>query len=113
MPATLYAVYVTGVAGSNIVLLYVGDTVVGGVDAGLGKYRGAAERLPNGGLRGMVKLTVPPGATLITGGVAPPGMQEIPIEFDLPPGFDQNPTPILLKTPIGPVNTRFEKIMDL
>lgn len=113
MSEALYAAYVTGSAGSNIVLFYISDTVVAGVDAGTGKYRGTAMRLPSGGLRGSVNLDVAPGQPLITGGVAPSTGHKIPIEFDLPPGFDSGMQTILIKTPIGPVNARFEKLMDI
>ncbi len=112
MSAALYSVFVTGSAGSNIVLLYVDDKVVGGIDAGTGQYRGTAVRLPDGGLRGTVQLTVKPGQPLLTGGVAPEGMPAIPIQFDLPPNFDDART-ILITTPIGPVNARFEKLMEI
>jgi hypothetical protein len=113
VPAALYAVYVTGSAGSNICLFYVSDKTVAGIDAGSGKYRGSAMRLPDGGLRGAIELTVEPGHPLLTGGVAPPGMPPVPIQLDLPPGFDQGTSTILIKTPLGPVNARFEKLMDI
>jgi hypothetical protein len=40
-------------------------------------------------------------------------MAPIPIQFELPPGFETNTTTILIKTPIGPVNARFEKLLDV
>jgi hypothetical protein len=113
MPAALYNAYVTGSAGSNIVLFYVDDEIIAGIDAGTGKYRGVVQRLPNGGLRVIFQLTVAPGQPLLTGGVAEADMKPVPIEFELPPGFDDGAMTVLIKTPIGPVNARFEKLMDI
>lgn len=112
MPAALYNVFVTGSAGSNVILLYIDDKIVGGIDAGTGKYRGTVQHLPEGGIRGTVSLTINPGQPLITGGVSASNAPAIPIQFDLPPNFDDART-ILISTPIGPVNARFEKVMDI
>ena len=113
MKKALYSAHVTGTSGTNIVLLYIGDDGhVGGIDGGRGKYRGTAEALPNGGLRASLTLAVAPGTMLITGAPSQ-GVSTIPIQFELPAGFDRSATTIAISTPVGEVKARFEKVMDL
>src|SRR5262245_40246722 len=113
MAKALYSVHVMGAAGRNIILLYIGDGCIAGIDVGSGKSRGTTEALPNGGLRAALDLTVTPGTPLITGTVAPAGMSTIALKFELPPDFDRASRVIAISTPIGHVNARFEKLIDL
>lgn len=113
MPAALYHAFITGSAGSNIVLLYIDDKVIAGVDAGAGQYRGTVQHLPSGGLRARLEIVATPGNPLLTGGVAPVGMPPISFEVELPPGFGDGRQTILINTPLGPVNARFEKSIDI
>lgn len=112
MPAALYSAHVTGSAGSNVILFYLDDETIAGIDIATGKYRGAVQRI-GGGLRGTLSLTLQAGQALINGGVAPANMSPIPIQIDLPPGFDDGSKVVLIETPLGPVNARFEKLMDI
>lgn len=113
MKPTLYTAFVSGAAGSNIILLYFSDTLMAGVDSGGGKYRGHGERLPSGSVKGTIVLTVPAGQPLITG--MPPLTQptDIPMSFELPPNFDDGKMVVPMTTPLGPVNVRFEKFMEV
>jgi hypothetical protein len=109
----LYIAYVSGATGSNVILLYVSDNMIAGVDAGTGKYVGKGERLPNGALRGTVLLTVPAGIPLITGMPALEKATDLPISFELPPGFDSGNLTVPITTPLGPINARFEKFVEV
>jgi hypothetical protein len=108
----LYFVYATGQAGSSALMLYIGDGIVAGADAGTGRYEGTAAEKPGGGLSAVINFTIAAGQPMITGGTAPANMPPIPVTLDLPPGFDDGRT-IALKTPLGPLNVRIEKIRDL
>lgn len=113
MKPALYIAYVSGVGGSSLILFYLSDTLVAGVDAGTGKYVGKAQPTPGGGLKGNITLTAPAGQPLITG--APPLEKpvDIPVSFELPPGFEKGESVISVTTPLGTVNARFEKMMEL
>jgi hypothetical protein len=113
MAKALYSVQVMGAAGRNIILLFIGDGRIAGIDVATGKYRGTTESLPNGGLRAELDLTVAPGTPLITGAAAPAGVSTIPIKFELPPDFGQGSSTVAISTPVGQVNARFEKLIDL
>jgi hypothetical protein len=63
-------------------------------------------------VKGQLKFTITPGRPMITGGVAPEGMPPVPIDFDLPAGFDDGRV-LAMSTPLGPLNVRFEKLRDL
>ncbi len=113
MQRALYMAYVTGVAGSSVLVFYIGDGVIVGVDFGTGKYDGTFTEANDGGIKGLLNFTIAPGRPMITGGVAPAqAMPPIPIAFDFPKDFDKGPV-VTLQTPLGPVNVRFEKVRDL
>ena len=113
MKPALYTAFISGAGGSNIILFYLSESLMTGIDTGGGKYRGAGTRLPSGALRGNVILTVPAGQPIVTG--MPPLTQstDIPISFELPPGFDDGRTIVPIATPLGPINARFEKFTEL
>jgi hypothetical protein len=48
----LYIGYLTGLAGQTIVLLYIGDGIIAGVDAGTLKYSGSYNSRADGTLEG-------------------------------------------------------------
>lgn len=107
-----YAAYVTGRAGTSIVLFVIrGDSIVG-VDVGAMKYDGKLELLPAGGFKCSIVYVIPPGVPLITGAPSPNTPQRIPVEFNLPANFAAGGI-VPIVTPLGPVNVRFEKIRDL
>lgn len=113
MKPSLYIAYISGVGGASIALFYISDTMVAGVDTGTGKYMGTAERTPAGGLKGAVMLTVPAGVPILTG--APPleKPMDIPVSFELPPGFEDGDVLTTVTFPLGTVNVRFEKMTEL
>ena len=113
MPPALYVAYITGVAGSNIILFYISDTMIAGVDAGTGRYLGTGQRMPNGALKGDIILKLPAGTPLITGMPPLTEAMDVPISFELPPGFDNGEMTIPVTTPLGPVNARFEKFVEV
>lgn len=113
MKSALYIAYVSGVSGSNVILFYLSDTIIAGIDAGTGKYVGRAELLPNGALRGALTLTAPAGIPLITGTPQLERPMDIPISFELPPDFEKGEIVVSISTPLGSVNARFEKFMEL
>ena len=112
MNRALYAAYATGVAGSSMLILYIGDGIIAGMDIGTGRYDGTFAEKPDGGIHGIINFTIAPGRPMITGGVAPPDMPPVAVPFDFPKGFDEGNV-VSMQTPFGPLNLRFEKVRDL
>lgn len=112
MKPALYIAYVSGATGANVILFYISDEMIAGVDAGTGKYLGRGEWLPSGSLKGTVTLTIPAGIPLITGMPPLDKPTDIPISFELPPGFEAGTT-VEVTTPVGPINARFEKFVEV
>lgn len=113
MKPALYIAYISGAGGANIALFYISGTVVAGIDGGTGKYIGRVERTQDGGLKASVTLTIPPGVPLLTG--APPLESPVvmPLDFELPPGFEDGSKVVTIASAFGAVNARVEKMMEL
>jgi hypothetical protein len=107
-----HALYYTGRTGSGFGVVVFKDGIVTGADASGGLYDG--EYTTNQDkqiLEGKIKLTVPPGVSLVTG--APVTQQPYTQQFPISLPLDLNqPHPLQIQTPTGPVNLNLKKIRD-
>jgi hypothetical protein len=113
LPKALYAAYFSGSAGSSMGLFFIGDGIIAGIDVGTVSYDGSyAVNASNGSLEGLVEFTIPANGSLITGVSGGDQPIKIPVRLNLPANFDDGQI-ILIETPAGPVNARFERIKVL
>ena len=105
-----YAAYMTGTAGTSVLLFVIKDWKLTGVDVGGMKYDGEVTEIKTG-FHCSVVYIIPPGASMITGSPPPTSPQRIPLNFDLPRDFANGQT-ISIVTPLGPLNAKFEKLRD-
>jgi hypothetical protein len=108
----IYAMYYTGHFGSGAGLLMLKSGVVAGADESGGTYDGSYSQQPGGTLNIHIRLTVPPGASLVTGASAGQNPMVLEIPLQLPQNF-ANGQAIAISTPTGPLNAIFKKIRDL
>lgn len=107
----IYAIYFTGITGSGQGLLVLKGGIVAGADVTGGLYDGEYAQQDNI-VKGSVKLTLPPGAMLVTGASAGTEPMEIDIPLELPADLG-NSEPMLIKTSTGPVNVIFKRLRDV
>src|SRR5215467_10738836 len=107
----IYAMYFTGSVGSGFGLLILNNGIIAGADAVGGLYDGSYAPEEPGTLSVNVRLTRPPGTTLVTGAAAGATTMVIDIPAKLPENFG-NGQPLALKTPTGPINIIFKKLRD-
>ncbi len=106
-----YAIYYTGVAGSGLGILVLKDGIIVGADAFGGVYDGQyRENASTGMLEGKLKLSMPGGVPLVTGGPASP--DPYTIEFPLVLSPDRGDKPVPVNLPTGPINVVFKKLRD-
>jgi len=106
-----YAVYYTGVAGFGHAVLVINDGIVTGADATGGVYDGSYTIGGKDEFEIEVTLTVPAGATLVTGQSLSEDFGQT-ITAKLRSGFaDGQPVPV--QTPMGPVNAIFKKLRGM
>lgn len=107
----IYAIYFTGVAGSGSGVVVLKNGIIAGADVAGGTYDGSYRELGDGTADGLVRLTLPPGAQLVTGATAgsEPMVFEIPLKL---PANLGNGTPLGLSTPTGPINIIFKRLRD-
>ncbi len=112
MKDAFYAIYYTGVAGSGLGLLAFTRGIVIGVDVAGGRYDGEySENEATGTMEGKLKLTMPPGVPLVTGGPASqePYTMEFPVSLSADLGGE---SPVQVNLPTGPVNVIFKKLRE-
>jgi hypothetical protein len=107
-----YALYYTGRAGNGFAVIAIKDGIVTGADVTGGVYDGKYSINETKKIfEGKIKLTLPPGAFMVTG--APPSQepstQELPIS--LPLDLDQG-RHVQIQTSTGPVNIALKKLRD-
>ncbi len=106
-----YAAYLTGRAGTSVLLFVIRGEDLIGVDVGGLKYEGKLVQTKDG-LSCSIVYTIPAGSsTLITGSTPPQTEQRVPLQFALPRDF-ANGQVIGITTPLGPVNAKFQKLRD-
>src|ERR1700730_9816600 len=109
----IYVAYLTGRAGTSLLMLVILRGSIVGADVGGITYDAKIEKKKNGsGYHCSGVYVVPAGANLITGVVPPNEPQRIVVEFDLPEDFASGPI-VTIETPLGPVNAKFQKLRDL
>jgi hypothetical protein len=107
-----YVAYLTGRAGTSLLLFAIRGADFIGVDVGGLKYDGKVALTEDGRLKCTLVYVIPAGSpALITGASPPSADQRIPIEFFLPKDFSNGQT-IGIVTPLGPVNAKFQKLRD-
>ncbi len=107
-----YAIYYTGVSGSGIGVLAINNGIIVGADMVGGRYDGTYKpSATTGAYDANVRITIPPGSSLVTGALAGPQPLYMDVSMTLPEdlGGEQ---PIRIETPTGPVNVIFRKLRD-
>lgn len=108
-----YVAYMTGHAGTSMLMLVIQHGIIVGADIGGLAYDGTIRDKGDGsGFRCSVVYNVPPSTELITGAAQSAEFQRIPIQFDIPRDFASGQI-LQIETPLGPVNARFRKLRDL
>jgi hypothetical protein len=105
-----YAIYYTGKISSGFGVLVFRDGVIVGADAAGIFYDGEyTTKQEKGTLEGTIKMTIPPGVSLVTGPPASehPYVLEFPVSLSIDLSQQE---PLRVETPTGPVNINFKKI---
>jgi hypothetical protein len=103
-----YLAYLTGKAGSSIAVFIIRENVIVGLDAAGMSYDGTIEPKSDGsGFVCKVVYVVPAGVPLLTGASPLAEPHRVPLTFELPTDFDGKV--VLVVTPLGPVNVKFQK----
>jgi hypothetical protein len=109
-----YALYYTGKVSSGFALLAIMHGFISGVDAGGGVYEGDyTTDQENHLFKATLRLIIPAGMPLVTGAPASPTAYTVPIALSLPLDFSHSQQPILVRTPIGPVNLNIKKLREI
>lgn len=108
-----YSGYFTGIAGVSIGMFIFKDEIISGADAGGGQYEGSYTFIENNKfIEGIIKFILPVGHHSITGKVATTEPIVLEVQIKLPTEIDKNEIH-LIKTPIGNINAKFNKIKDI
>lgn len=108
-----YIAYLTGSAGTSVLVFVLLNGKMVGADIGGMKYDGTIEANADGsGYKCSIVYVVPAGRALITG--VPPSRTPtaVPLSMDLPREFADGRV-ITIETPFGAVNARFERVRDI
>ena len=111
MTATLYALKFHGMAGAGGTVLYVGNGIIAGMDAGGLIYDGTFQTDQHGAISGSARLTAKVSAQLVTGATLSQG-QSVTVPFSLPANFG-NGQQFQFNVGGTPVPATFEKIKDV
>jgi hypothetical protein len=107
-----YAIYYTGVSGSGIGVLAINKGIIVGADMVGGRYDGAYKQSAiAGAYDAEVRITMPPGSSLVTGVLAGPQPLYMDVAMTLPENLGGE-QPIRIETQTGPVNVIFRKLRD-
>jgi hypothetical protein len=108
----IYAMYFTGSVSSGFGLLLLQNGIIAGTDSAGGIYDGSYSLDELRTVNINVRLTLPPGGSLVTGASA----GENPLVMDIPARLPENfgnGQAIALNTPTGPINIIFKKLRNL
>jgi hypothetical protein len=109
----IYVAYLTGIAGNSLGLFFIGDGAIAGVDVGGMKYDGNYSIDPSSGnLEGEIRFSVPASVPLITGVSGGPESLEMISPITLPGNFAEGEV-VAIRTIVGNINARFEKLKEL
>ena len=107
----IYTVHLTGRADHGVVMFVLSQGKIAGADLNGLVYSGhytSSEDL----IEGVVTFTMPAESTMITGISFPNGPTEIRVPIRLPKVISPSVT-YLVQTPIGPINAKFVKNVEL
>jgi hypothetical protein len=108
----IYSITFRGRTDWGMGMLLIQSGIITGADSGGVLYDG--KYIDNGDSVALdVKMTVPPGATLVQGTPARSTAYTIPIQENVPKSALAAGTPVLLNLPPGPVNVIFRKLRAL
>tara|TARA_Y100001001_G_C7843981_1_gene251649 strand:- start:133 stop:507 length:375 start_codon:yes stop_codon:yes gene_type:complete len=109
----IYAAYFAGKLGNSLGMFIFRDGEVSGADYGGGVYDGHYEVNQDGKTYSIdVTFVLPSESQSITGAKADSGPLKMDTHFTLPRNIDPD-TVHELRTPIGPINARFQKIREI
>ena len=112
MISGFYAIYYTGVSGSGIGVIVINNGIIVGADMLGGRYDGNyTQSAIAGAYDAKVRITIPPGTSLVTGALAGPQPLSMDVTMVLPANLGGE-QPIRIETPTGPVNVIFRKLRD-
>ena len=107
-----YGIYYTGVGGSGIGVLVIKDGLIVGADMVGGRYDGTyRHNAATGNYDAQLRMSFPPGTSLVTGALAGPQPMNLDMTTVLPANLGGE-QPIRIATPTGPVNVIFRKLRD-
>lgn len=107
-----YAIYYTGATGSGIGVIVINDGVIVGADMVGGRYDGNYTQSAIAGIYdAKIRITIPPGGSLVTGAIAGPQPLFMDVNITLPENLGGE-QPVRIETPTGPVNVIFRKLRD-
>lgn len=113
LPEGFYLGYVSAENGFGIILLVFKDNKIIGADAGGIKFDGFFENNSVSDFyKGSIKVDAPPNVQLVQGINTGPDGLTYTVPIDLPKNFLNDPY-VSLKTPLGALNIKLEKIRDL
>jgi hypothetical protein len=112
MENALYAMYYTGISGSGLGIAAFVNGVVSGADATGGIYDGTYSVDEGGAVSGKIRMSIPAGVNLVTGGGNSPNPYSIEFPFQLSPNLGDG-EPVMVHLPLGPVNISFRKLRSL
>ena len=107
-----YQISFRGAADWGIGLLIFNNGAITGVDVGGALYDGSYY-CSDAIIHSKIKLTVPPGVSLVQGVPAQKTEYAIDFSVDIPISSLNNAAPILIQLPVGPVNVVFTKLRGI
>lgn len=107
-----YAGFFTGTEDSGLAMFVFHDGKIVGADFAGVLFDGKITTLTDDEYLGRVAVKAPPDSNLIQGVNTGPTGVTYEVDIALPLDFVQRPY-VIINTPLGPVNVRFEKIREL
>jgi len=108
----IYSITFRGAADWGMGLLLLQNNAITGADVGGALYDGTFTETDDS-ITANIKLTVPPGVTLVTGTMPSPEVTEIPFSATIPKRAMDTQEPVLIQMPVGPVNIIFKRLRSL
>lgn len=103
----------TGENGSGFGMLVFSNGAIAGADVAGATYNGTYSNSPDGLVNFQVTMFAPAGVTPVQTGRPLASPMSLPISGALSEDGLKSENPVLLHTPMGPVNVIFKKIRDL
>ncbi len=110
----IYTMNYVGTAGAGFGMIVFRDGIVAGADVVGGTYDGSyGWQDHSASIEGMVNMTVPAGASLVTGAPASSQPYQVDIPFAVAQANLGAEFPATVRLPTGPVSVVFKKLRDL